>query len=54
MFPQGFLGVFVSIVVTLLMEGQIERAMASVKLCLSLRQLGCCKHLGLWRTVGQS
>lgn len=53
MFPQWFLGVFVSIMITLLMKGQIERAVALVNLCLSFRQLGCCKHFGLWRTVGQ-
>lgn len=53
MFPQGFLGVFVSVGVTLLMEGQVEEAVALVNLCLSLRQLGCCKHFGLWSTDGQ-
>lgn len=53
MFLQGFLGVFVSVGVTLLMEGQVEEAMALVNLCLSLRQLGCCKHFGLWSTDGQ-
>lgn len=50
---QGFVGVFGSILVTSLVEGQLARAVVPVNLCLSFGRLGCCRCFETWRADGQ-
>lgn len=52
-FAQGFVGVFGSILVRLLMERQLARAMVLVNLCSSFGWLGGCKCFETWRADAQ-